>query len=137
VALKPYRDKFAHCTAAHVCARFASSGANVFPSLPSLPLHPFPCHDIDLYRKECVIDGEITLVDVLDTAGQEEFRHVNDSLPFWNEISNCQIPIVTPLLLAPFGLSELALFCGDCPLSLTMRGNHRDIFITVRCESTI
>jgi hypothetical protein len=28
----------------------------------------------DLYRKMCVIDGEDALVDVLDTAGQEEFR---------------------------------------------------------------
>ncbi|KAI0249167.1 protein ras-1 [Lactifluus subvellereus] len=27
----------------------------------------------DLYRKQCVIDGEDALVDVLDTAGQEEF----------------------------------------------------------------
>ncbi|KAH9974824.1 24 kDa ras-like protein [Russula compacta] len=27
----------------------------------------------DLYRKQCVIEGEDTLVDVLDTAGQEEF----------------------------------------------------------------
>jgi len=30
----------------------------------------------DLYRKMCVIEDEETLVDVLDTAGQEEFRQV-------------------------------------------------------------
>ncbi|KAI0297249.1 ras family-domain-containing protein [Multifurca ochricompacta] len=31
----------------------------------------------DLYRKQCVIDGSDALVDVLDTAGQEEFRQVD------------------------------------------------------------
>jgi len=34
-----------------------------------------------LYRKTCVIDGEDALVDVLDTAGQEEFRYASLS-PF-------------------------------------------------------
>lgn len=28
----------------------------------------------DSYRKQCVIDGEVALLDVLDTAGQEEYR---------------------------------------------------------------
>lgn len=28
----------------------------------------------DSYRKQCVIDGETALLDVLDTAGQEEYR---------------------------------------------------------------
>ncbi|KAN0120952.1 ras domain containing protein [Russula decolorans] len=32
----------------------------------------------DLYRKECFIDGEETLVDVLDTAGQEEFSAMRE-----------------------------------------------------------
>ena len=27
----------------------------------------------DSYRKQCVIDGEVALLDVLDTAGQEEY----------------------------------------------------------------
>ncbi|PVU87385.1 hypothetical protein BB560_006499, partial [Smittium megazygosporum] len=27
----------------------------------------------DSYRKQCVIDGETALLDVLDTAGQEEY----------------------------------------------------------------
>jgi hypothetical protein len=30
---------------------------------------------IDSYRKQCVIDGETALLDVLDTAGQEEYRY--------------------------------------------------------------
>ncbi|CAG8613239.1 3160_t:CDS:2, partial [Cetraspora pellucida] len=30
----------------------------------------------DSYRKQCVIDDEVALLDVLDTAGQEEYRHV-------------------------------------------------------------
>lgn len=29
---------------------------------------------LDSYRKQCVIDGETALLDVLDTAGQEEYR---------------------------------------------------------------
>ena len=28
----------------------------------------------DSYRKQCVIDDEVALLDVLDTAGQEEYR---------------------------------------------------------------
>jgi GTPase SAR1 family protein len=28
---------------------------------------------VDSYRKQCVIDGEVALLDVLDTAGQEEY----------------------------------------------------------------
>ncbi|KAI0279293.1 ras protein [Russula aff. rugulosa BPL654] len=32
----------------------------------------------DLYRKECFIDGVETLVDVLDTAGQEEFSAMRE-----------------------------------------------------------
>jgi Ras family len=31
---------------------------------------------LDLYRKQCNVDGEDALVDVLDTAGQEELRLV-------------------------------------------------------------
>ncbi|KAH9038605.1 ras-like protein [Lactarius hengduanensis] len=36
----------------------------------------------DSYRKQCVIDGEDALVDILDTAGQEEFRHVEAIVEF-------------------------------------------------------
>jgi len=31
----------------------------------------------DSYRKQVVIDGETCLLDILDTAGQEEYRYVN------------------------------------------------------------
>ena len=30
----------------------------------------------DSYRKQCVIDEEVALLDVLDTAGQEEYGYV-------------------------------------------------------------
>jgi hypothetical protein len=30
----------------------------------------------DSYRKQCVIDDEVALLDVLDTAGQEEYQYV-------------------------------------------------------------
>ena len=32
-----------------------------------------PKHFLDSYRKQCVIDEEVALLDVLDTAGQEEY----------------------------------------------------------------
>lgn len=32
---------------------------------------------IDSYRKQCVVDGECALLDILDTAGQEEYRYIN------------------------------------------------------------
>lgn len=31
------------------------------------------CSETDSYRKQCVIDDEVALLDVLDTAGQEEY----------------------------------------------------------------
>ena len=38
-------------------------------------------HFLDSYRKQCVIDDEVALLDVLDTAGQEEYGYVW-SFPF-------------------------------------------------------
>ena len=35
----------------------------------------------DSYRKQVVIDGETCLLDILDTAGQEEYRYDNVSTP--------------------------------------------------------
>ena len=35
----------------------------------------------DSYRKQCVIDDEVALLDVLDTAGQEEYGWVHPA-PF-------------------------------------------------------
>ena len=61
-----------------------------FP-LPGLsagyPAHPNEClfQNIDSYRKQCVIDDEVALLDVLDTAGQEEYGCVQSysfSFPF-------------------------------------------------------
>ena len=34
------------------------------------------CISEDSYRKQVVIDGETCLLDILDTAGQEEYRCV-------------------------------------------------------------
>ena len=31
----------------------------------------------DSYRKQCVIDEEVALLDILDTAGQEVLRHTS------------------------------------------------------------
>ena len=35
--------------------------------------HAAPSRTTDSYRKQCVIDDEVALLDVLDTAGQEEY----------------------------------------------------------------
>lgn len=48
---------------------------------PSPPLmHPpsFPPGLQDSYRKQVVIDGETCLLDILDTAGQEEYSAMRD-----------------------------------------------------------
>ena len=39
-----------------------------------------PCADFfeDSYRKQCVIDDEVALLDVLDTAGQEEYSAMRE-----------------------------------------------------------
>lgn len=37
-----------------------------------------PCYSIDSYRKQCVIDDEVALLDVLDTAGQEEYSAMRE-----------------------------------------------------------
>ena len=36
------------------------------------------CSHIDSYRKQCVIDDEVALLDVLDTAGQEEYSAMRE-----------------------------------------------------------
>lgn len=51
------------------CCSFVERGALVADNVMSLPLST-----IDSYRKQCVIDEEVALLDVLDTAGQEEYR---------------------------------------------------------------
>ena len=44
------------------------------PSLPTL----LPSTPQDSYRKQVVIDGETCLLDILDTAGQEEYSAMRD-----------------------------------------------------------
>ena len=38
----------------------------------------WPCQFPDSYRKQCVIDDEVALLDVLDTAGQEEYSAMRE-----------------------------------------------------------
>jgi hypothetical protein len=52
----------------HICAPFAS------------PAHSCSAMATDSYRKQCVIDDEVALLDVLDTAGQEEYGYVSSSV---------------------------------------------------------
>ena len=37
-----------------------------------------PLYSLDSYRKQCVIDDEVALLDVLDTAGQEEYAAMRE-----------------------------------------------------------
>ena len=37
-----------------------------------------PLYSLDSYRKQCVIDDEVALLDVLDTAGQEEYSAMRE-----------------------------------------------------------
>lgn len=55
--------------------------------LPPTPLNQFPTYHphttnssgfLDSYRKQCVIDDEVALLDVLDTAGQEEYSAMRE-----------------------------------------------------------
>jgi len=39
---------------------------------------PAPAEAADSYRKQCVIDEEVALLDVLDTAGQEEYSAMRE-----------------------------------------------------------
>ena len=41
----------------------------------------------DSYRKQVVIDGETCLLDILDTAGQEEYRSVVGGMVCWGGAS--------------------------------------------------
>src|SRR3954454_22928559 len=47
--------------------------SNLFDSV-SLPTGP----SADSYRKQCIIDDEVALLDVLDTAGQEEYSAMRE-----------------------------------------------------------
>lgn len=51
--------------------KFLTGGSNRSP-IVSLSLSP------DSYRKQCVIDDEVALLDVLDTAGQEEYSAMRE-----------------------------------------------------------
>lgn len=56
------------------------------PSLTQIYQQPQPTsqpkptnnHSTDSYRKQCVIDEEVALLDVLDTAGQEEYSAMRE-----------------------------------------------------------
>lgn len=59
-----------------------------------------------------MIEGQATLVDVLDTAGQEEFRHVKT--PHHPSFKKFVIVRSRALIVtSPFRYSDLALFCGN------------------------
>ncbi|RJE18655.1 Ras-like protein [Aspergillus sclerotialis] len=45
---------------------------------PSLPITSSQEPFLDSYRKQCVVDEEVALLDVLDTAGQEEYSAMRE-----------------------------------------------------------
>lgn len=48
------------------------------PLLPCDTAEYLPLYSPDSYRKQCVIDDEVALLDVLDTAGQEEYSAMRE-----------------------------------------------------------
>ncbi|KAL8941960.1 MAG: hypothetical protein Q9216_001940 [Gyalolechia sp. 2 TL-2023] len=48
------------------------------PTIEGEPVRPIPSDLQDSYRKQCVIDEEVALLDVLDTAGQEEYSAMRE-----------------------------------------------------------
>lgn len=48
------------------------------PPCPRGPAVSEQCRPQDSYRKQVVIDGETCLLDILDTAGQEEYSAMRD-----------------------------------------------------------
>jgi small GTP-binding protein len=51
--------------------------ANISPN-PLRLVQLWPNSLLDSYRKQCVIDDEVALLDVLDTAGQEEYSAMRE-----------------------------------------------------------
>ncbi|THH19817.1 hypothetical protein EW146_g1423 [Bondarzewia mesenterica] len=49
----------------------------------------------DSYRKQCVIDEEVALLDVLDTAGQEEYGLLLDAPPYVSSHQIGSLPLVS------------------------------------------
>ena len=87
---------------------------------------------VDSYRKQCVIDDQVALLDVLDTAGQEEYRCVEACLP----PPKCQANPVraTGVVLAPTrsssAMREQYMRTGEgflCVYSITSRTSFEEI----------
>ena len=55
-----------------------SEGGPAPPPPPRGPAVSEQCRPQDSYRKQVVIDGETCLLDILDTAGQEEYSAMRD-----------------------------------------------------------
>lgn len=53
-------------------------GGGRTPILPEPACPRLTCIVSDSYRKQCVIDDEVALLDVLDTAGQEEYSAMRE-----------------------------------------------------------
>ena len=74
----------------------------------------------DSYRKQCVIDDEVALLDVLDTAGQEEYGYVHI----------CVFPSSRPHLLPSSAMREQYMRTGEGFLlvySITSRNSFEEI----------
>ena len=64
-------------------------------------LHLSRC--IESYRKQCVIDDEVALVDVLETPGQEEYGHMSVFFcKFFHVFSSRFASLLLILIMGPF-----------------------------------
>ena len=59
---------------------YAQFEEGYYPTIDGKTILRFILHlsrSIESYRKQCVIDDEVALVDVLETPGQEEYGHMS------------------------------------------------------------
>lgn len=65
----------------------------------------------DSYRKQVVIDGETCLLDILDTAGQEEYRWVVSSACLVRTWAGQGSEMLVVVLVMGMGQDVLLVFC--------------------------
>lgn len=75
----------------------------------------------DSYRKQVVIDGETCLLDILDTAGQEEYSAMRDQYMRTGEGFLCVFAINNSKSFADINLYryDLRLYCREGRLEKT------------------
>jgi GTPase KRas protein len=56
----------------------------------------------DAYKKQCVIDGQAAMLDILDTAGQEEYSSMREQYMHNGDGFLCVYSIVSKVCISPY-----------------------------------